>query len=705
MSTAASQSRKDGRSAKPPPVPPKSAEHRRTLVAQSKTSLSQAEASPLDVGMTLAQVEDIWKEARTTFLDRYNEDCKQYDALSMVVEDMCDLLLKLKGIHYQVSRRPKDPESLKVKVDKVITTSITSDYKAQGPNTIKNVKQALELLDQKIRDRAGVRVLVYFPEDVVKTAQEIRDCVEFLDQGAVVSFTKSRRDHRDEDRKTQQNDGPLNYSDGPWISYSSVSTNDIIQRWKHSGYRAAHLHVELTPEAGKEAASAKLTALEWTQMFRAKYLPKSSGGSKPILELKDLDVRLSESPFLDLEGKLAEIQVTTVVMHAWSQVEHDITYKMPPNMLNSRAVDRMLDGINGLSITTEIMLEELERNLEDAKELTRAKDEKEGFNSVQELQTWLNDVYLRDVCSLYWELTPRYTQLLYAIWSRQIPQDRDSYQKNLKAYLPPPRHLDISPKTFEKLDISLILLRGLCAQGINGPTESEWNWSIVSQDIPEGCAIPGVPPLAVYYHSQLLVARSLDFLIALSNRKITEDLVKHMHADDDIMERVYTVFKESRPGDPSGAEINRRFKFANDFLQADMCHLHDVAVALSLLSWFPIPSDPSFPGYNQAYSVDSSEFWPQCKSWFDDNPSSIDNGLTSLYELVKHVGSQQKYPYHVKNYGTVTYPVNVVTCDGLIGADGRALSFSHVGQPNLIDYFRFHESNFSMNLLRKARGI
>jgi ppGpp synthetase/RelA/SpoT-type nucleotidyltranferase len=44
-----------------------------------------------------------------------------------------------------------------------------------------------------------------------------------------------------------------------------------------------------------------------------------------------------------------EIQVITVVMHAWSEVEHDIIYKNKHRVPESSRMSRMLDSINGLS--------------------------------------------------------------------------------------------------------------------------------------------------------------------------------------------------------------------------------------------------------------------------------------------------------------------------------------------------------------------
>jgi ppGpp synthetase/RelA/SpoT-type nucleotidyltranferase len=84
--------------------------------------------------------------------------------------------------------------------------------------------------------------------------------------------------------------------------------------------------------------------------------------SLPDLRLQQLKHRSGGFRFETLASKLAEIQVTMVVMHAWSQVEHDTIYKMVVGGLPTDTMNRMLDGVNGLSTTTEILLDELEHN-------------------------------------------------------------------------------------------------------------------------------------------------------------------------------------------------------------------------------------------------------------------------------------------------------------------------------------------------------
>ena len=55
-----------------------------------------------------------------------------------------------------------------------------------------------------------------------------------------------------------------------------------------------------------------------------------------------------------------EIQVASVLMHAWSEVEHDLVYKQKKGLV-SVAEYEILDVINGLMLNGEILLQELQR--------------------------------------------------------------------------------------------------------------------------------------------------------------------------------------------------------------------------------------------------------------------------------------------------------------------------------------------------------
>jgi ppGpp synthetase/RelA/SpoT-type nucleotidyltranferase len=75
-------------------------------------------------------------------------------------------------------------------------------------------------------------------------------------------------------------------------------------------------------------------------------------------------VRLREGTLVDSQKRYAEapveIQVASVLMHAWSEVEHDLVYK-PYQGLLSEDEYAILDELNGMVMAGEIALERLQR--------------------------------------------------------------------------------------------------------------------------------------------------------------------------------------------------------------------------------------------------------------------------------------------------------------------------------------------------------
>lgn len=71
-------------------------------------------------------------------------------------------------------------------------------------------------------------------------------------------------------------------------------------------------------------------------------------------------VRFKRPPTSILENPLIEIQVASLLMHAWSEVEHDLAYK---NLKGEVSFDEYesLDEINGLVIACEVSLQRLQR--------------------------------------------------------------------------------------------------------------------------------------------------------------------------------------------------------------------------------------------------------------------------------------------------------------------------------------------------------
>ncbi|WP_122974861.1 hypothetical protein, partial [Comamonas thiooxydans] len=75
-------------------------------------------------------------------------------------------------------------------------------------------------------------------------------------------------------------------------------------------------------------------------------------------------VRINESTLNESQKRYSEakveVQVASVLMHAWSEVEHDLVYKPLQGMLSEEEY-AILDELNGLVLSGEIALERLQR--------------------------------------------------------------------------------------------------------------------------------------------------------------------------------------------------------------------------------------------------------------------------------------------------------------------------------------------------------
>jgi ppGpp synthetase/RelA/SpoT-type nucleotidyltranferase len=84
------------------------------------------------------------------------------------------------------------------------------------------------------------------------------------------------------------------------------------------------------------------------------------------------------------ESALFEVQVASVLMHAWSEVEHDLVYKPLAGDLSEEEL-AILDEINGLVLTGEIALERLQ------KAITKRTKEKDNISNRYELTSFITN--------------------------------------------------------------------------------------------------------------------------------------------------------------------------------------------------------------------------------------------------------------------------------------------------------------------------
>ena len=176
----------------------------------------------------------------------------------------------------------------------------------QGSEFRDSVSEGKDIYDHReMGDLAGVRIGLFFPSDVPKVAQEIDKRFDIKHLFGTVTGGRHVTEGRNLDVKK--------HADGPWHSQDLDGTDES---WEHYGYKSWQMVVE------------------W---------------KKPLPE--------------GLTSLRVEIQVGTVVTQAWAEVQHNIIYKRPADIRATPTMMRMSDAINGLAITTDIMLKELERSL------------------------------------------------------------------------------------------------------------------------------------------------------------------------------------------------------------------------------------------------------------------------------------------------------------------------------------------------------
>ncbi|KAJ0108096.1 hypothetical protein J7T55_007215 [Diaporthe amygdali] len=272
------------------------------------------------------------------FLQNYKKQGTQerFEKLAALTRKECENILERIHVKGVVQSRTKRYQSLEKKLNEMARDTEFRDWVSKKENDI--------LRHSEMGDLAGVRIGLYLPDDVIKVSKELDK--HFDRQHLFGTVTGGRDPAQGRNLDVQQ------HANGPW---QSRDLNGDIEHWQHYGYKSWQMVV-------KWRASSSL--------------PEN---------LKPLRV---------------EIQVGTVVTQAWGEVQHDIIYKRPAEILATPTMKRMIDAINGLAITTEIMLVELARSLEVAKKeaenARRAAEKKalEPFASGEEFSKWFKSTYM-----------------------------------------------------------------------------------------------------------------------------------------------------------------------------------------------------------------------------------------------------------------------------------------------------------------------
>jgi ankyrin repeat protein len=274
------------------------------------------------------------------FLEEYKkpETQRLFNDLAKATRQKCDDILKSIKIKGVVQSRSKGYDSLETKLNDMAktseferwiagtddgnlylpTNSLNAGKKTHDMRKIQYDEQGRDIYEHPdMGDLAGVRIGLFLPGDVERVAQKIKETFDVSHTfGTVTDTSRSAVDGRNRDIKS--------HGDGRWISRGP---GEEVHHWEHYGYKS------------------------WQVVVR---------WQRPLPE----DIETIEAALVrtGMSGPLeVEIQVGTVVTQAWAEVQHNIIYKSPSDIQATPTMKRMIDAINGLAITTDIMLEELER--------------------------------------------------------------------------------------------------------------------------------------------------------------------------------------------------------------------------------------------------------------------------------------------------------------------------------------------------------
>lgn len=190
-------------------------------------------------------------------------------------------------------------------------------------------------------DFGGLRVSLYFPGDVERVINLLSDRLQVIN--------KSRKDQTsDIAQKLEKYIEMLDQPDAT-MDAGGEKLADLV-RGEFPGYRATHITVMLRPE---DIPGTKRSAWKNTKV---------------------------------------EIQVGTLIMHVWSEIEHDMLYKSLASLdyTISREEEQVLDIINGIVMTGEAALRQLETCME-RRQNQRTKDKSAFATSYHELGAWIEN--------------------------------------------------------------------------------------------------------------------------------------------------------------------------------------------------------------------------------------------------------------------------------------------------------------------------
>ena len=218
------------------------------------------------------------------------------------------------------------------------------------------------------------RELDYYRKAAEICAQQCEDGLESLGIRAIVTNRAKRSDKlldkiRKRNKEKSYQSAVDIYDDivdlaGVRIALYFPGDRDTVRRFILNTFNLASDPKEF-PGKSKSSYKKRFSGY-WATHFRVRLRPDS---------LNDDGKRYADTKI--------EIQVASVLMHAWSEVDHDLVYKPQSGQLSEDEY-AILDELNGLVMSGEIALERLQRAIE-----TRVKGDKREFANHYELASHL----------------------------------------------------------------------------------------------------------------------------------------------------------------------------------------------------------------------------------------------------------------------------------------------------------------------------
>ncbi|KAE8446868.1 hypothetical protein EG329_011499 [Mollisiaceae sp. DMI_Dod_QoI] len=300
--------------------------------------------------------DDKLQELLNELKEVYNDEVSEYRrSLDIVAKDLSHVLAQKSIRHLPIASRVKSWDSIKGTAqrrqqDRVAAQKIQSMLMEKNEDWEEHFKRykmsKTELgyfrdrdeLEHVFHDMLGARIILYFPSDT-KTALSLLEDAGYENakdpkrMGGLADIRRLRKLH------------------AKWLNASSITApeDDLDldgSEQQFSGYGAIHLAVKIP------------TRLQ----------PRDLGP-----EAQEIWAR-----------RVVEIQVGTVIMHAWAEVEHDITYKT-----HGRAVTQdekgVLDMLNGLALASEVGMRRFQ---------SLPSSPSPVVESDEELRSWLHQLYI-----------------------------------------------------------------------------------------------------------------------------------------------------------------------------------------------------------------------------------------------------------------------------------------------------------------------